>query len=345
MEKVYHIGIDLHKKFSVIVFVDAAGKVIDRKRVINDKGFIAESLSGVSRDSCITYEATYNWYWLYDFLIELGFKVKMAHPKKVRIIAESTIKTDNIDAEVLAQLERTNFLPESYVPPKEIREVKELLRYRLSLVNHRRELKNRIHAVLGKCGIISELTDLFGKSGREFLDRITLAQIFRTEIDGYLSIIDSINERIAESEKRIKKMATENKEAQILMTAPGISYFSSMLLLSEIGTIDRFPAAKKLFAYAGVVSSTKESADKVRHGHIIRDSNKYIRWILIEAIDWAIKKDERLAKFYRKISVKRGKQIARIATARKLLESIYYMLKNKQEYIYKSSSKLCIDKY
>jgi transposase len=117
----------------------------------------------------VTIEAVRNWYWLYELLEELGVAVKLVHPRKVRLIAESKNKSDKVDALVLAQLERTDYLPQAYIPPRPVRDMRELLRYRLVLVRLRTSLKNRIHALLDKLGIQQSFTDLFGKAGRKFL--------------------------------------------------------------------------------------------------------------------------------------------------------------------------------
>lgn len=148
-----------------------------------------------------------------------------------------------------------------------------------------------------------------------------------------MKTIETLEEVIKASEKEIKKQAVLDDNAKLLMTIPGISYFSGLLLSMEIGDINRFANYRKLCCYSGVVSSTHQSADKQYHGHIIKDSNKYIRWCLIEAVNKAKNKDPRLKWFYDKIMRKKGKPKARIATARKLLISIYFMLRNKKVYI------------
>jgi len=334
MEAIYHIGLDQHKKFSQVAVIDNDGNVKENTRVINTVENISEFFEKIPKTSVITMEATGDWYWLYDLLEELGYKIKLAHPKKVRLIAESAIKTDKIDCAALAQLERTNFLPESYVPSKEVRDLRELMRHRCSLVGLKTSLKNRVHALLAKRGIRHEfLTDIFGKAGREFLGQIILPAIYKLKLDGYLKLIDQLQEEAKALEKIIKvKAIKEDKYAKILLTVPGISYISAMFLSAEIADIDRFKNYKKLCSYAGLVSSTDQSADKFRQGHIIKESNKYIRTVLAEAVYKAIKQDPHLAHKYYRLAKRRGNNKAKIAIARKMLVSIYFMLKENKPY-------------
>jgi len=145
-------------------------------------------------------------------------------------------------------------------------------------------------------------------------------------------MIETLDNLIKSCEKEIRRSVKENKDATLLMSVPRFSYFSALLMAAEIGDISRFSSYRKLCAYGGVVSSTKQSADKIYQGHIIKDSNKYIRWVLTEAVPKAIAKDQRLKVTYFKILREKGKSKAKIAVARKMLISIYYMLKNKSQY-------------
>lgn len=334
MEAIYHIGLDQHKDFSQLAVVDSAGAVKENTRVINTNDHIREFFLDIPKTSIVTMEATGNWYWLYDLLEDIGLKVKLAHPRKVRLIAEAAIKTDKIDCETLAHLERINYLPESYVPSKEIRELRELMRHRSSLVWIKSSLKNKVHALLSKRGLKHEfLTDIFGKAGREFLSQIELPKIYRLELDGYLKLIDQLQAEIKALEKIVKQKAVkDNKYALLLLTVPGISYVSALSLAAEIADIKRFKNYKKLCSYAGLASSTDQSADKIRHGHIIKESNKYIRTVLVEATHKAIRQDPHLSHKYFNLAKKRGNNKARIAIARKMLVSIYFMLTENKPY-------------
>lgn len=312
--------------------MDSQGENKQKIRLHNHKEIISEFFEPFPRSSSISIEATYNWPWLVDLLEAMDFKPKLAHPKKVRIIAESTVKTDKIDSEVLAHLDRLNFLPLSYIPSKQDRGLRELLRYRQYLVKIRTALKNRIHSSLAKLGIWYSFSDLFGKAGREFLMNLDLEPAYKRPILEQLEFISLLDKRITEVEKTVKPQSHENPSAQIIGTAPGLGDLSALLLAIEIGPINRFRTHKKLVSLGGLSSTVSQSADRTKHGHINKDSNPFIRWVLIEAVPKAIKKDPKLKACYSKVLIKKGKAKAKIAIARKLLVAIYFMLKNNQPY-------------
>jgi len=331
MEK--NIGVDFHLQYSNVAAMNREGQVLDEKKLYHtDKKAIDAFFKSFPKGTPVAMEATRNWYWFVDYLQAMGMNVKLVHAKKARIIAESTIKTDKIDARILAHLDRCNFLPQAYIANRDIRGQRELLRYYMSLVKIRSSVKNKIHAILAKNNAIHNYSDLFGKAGMVFLSELQLPRTFRMELDGYLELLAHLKGSINDTKKEIKKVCEQSVYAVRLTSVPGISYFSALLLAAEIADISRFKSQKKLCAYAGLVSTTRQSAGKNHQGHIIKDSNKYIRYVLVEAVSIAIKRDPRLFVFYTNLQRKKGSNKARIAVARKLLISIYYMLKNDVDY-------------
>jgi transposase len=329
----HYIGVDFHMQHSSVAVMDKDGAIKDERKLYHaDTRELIDYFSSFDKDTSVALEATRNWYWFVDLLQELELNVKLVHAKKVRIIAESTIKTDKIDARILAHLDRCSFLPTAYIAGKETRSQRELLRYYMNLVRLRASVKNRVHAILAKNNIHHVFSDLFGNAGTLFLKELSLPPIFRMELDGYLNVLENLKAHILEAKKEIEKTCKDLKYVQRLITTPGISYFTGLLLASEIADIARFSTFKKLCCYAGLASRTRQSADTTRHGHIVKDSNKYIRYALIEAVPTAVRKDQRLLSFYTKIRRQKGVNKARIATARKLLIAIYFMLKNNTDY-------------
>lgn len=329
----HYIGIDFHSQFSSVAVMNEKGTVIDEQKLYHDQ---PEELSAYftqfNGKANVCLEATRNWYWLVDLLQEQGLDVKLVHAKKARIIAESTIKTDKIDARVLAHLDHCNFLPTAYIADPKIRQERELLRYHISLIKIQTSVKNQIHAILAKHNIHHNLSDLFGRAGREFLKTITLPPIFRLKLNGYLELLQNVADILNRAKKEIEQHCRHWPEADLLTTAPGIGELTGLMLAAEIADIKRFPSVKKFCCYGGLASSTHQSADKQYNGHIIKEANKYIRYAVLEAVPHAIKQDPRLFGFYKKIERAKGKKRARIATARKLLVAIYYMLKNRTPY-------------
>lgn len=328
----HYIGIDFHTQHSSVAVMNNKGDIIDERRLYHNDPKFFEYFSSFEKGTHVAIEATRNWYWLVDYLQGLDLDVKLVHAKKARVIAESTIKTDKIDARILAHLDRCSFLPQAYITDKKSRSQRELLRYYMGLVSIRTGVKNRVHTILAKNNIQHDFSDLFGKSGTVFLKELQLPPIFSMELQGYLQLLEELKCLIDNAQKEIKSVCKESRYTEHLMTIPGISYFSALLLEAEIADINRFKTFKKLCSYAGLVSTTHQSAEVQYHGHIVKDSNKYIRTVLIEAIPITVKRDQKLWAFYTKIQRKKGKNKAKIATARKLLIAIYFMLKKSTDY-------------
>jgi transposase len=329
----HYIGVDFHMQHSSVAVMDEQGLIVDERKLYHaNMKELMNYFSSFNSDTNVAVEATRNWYWLIDCLQDLNLNVKLAHAKKVRIIAESTIKTDKIDARALAHLDRCNFLPQAYIADKKTRSNRELLRYHMSLVKIRASIKNRIHAILAKNNIQYGFTDLFGKGGLEFLKRLRLPPIFTLELHGYIQLLDALKEALTTVQKQIKEECKDAPYVKRLITIPGIAYFSALLLSSEIADIKRFRNYKKLCAYAGLASTTHQSADTTHHGGIIKDSNKYLRYVLVEAVPFAIKKDPRLYAVYTALVRKKGVNKARIAIAHRLMVAIYFMLRDDTDY-------------
>lgn len=327
-----YAGLDLHKNFSVITVTNDRGEeIIKQQKFPNNEG-IVKLFQKFGESIEVAVEATRSWYWLYDLLEESGIKVKLCHPLKIKAIASARIKNDKIDSKVLAHLLRADLLPSSYIPEKHIRLQRELLRYRTSLVRIQTGIKNRIHSILSKSNISHKFSDLFGKEGIAFLERLPLPEIHHIALNGYLFILKVIGGEIKAATKRVNALAREDEEAKLLMTIPGVGYYSALLIKSEIGDINRFPSAKQLCSFAGIIPSTYASGERIFHGHITKQGSKWLRWILAEAIEHCLRKPGHLERFYHRMQRRKGRKIAKVATERKLLEWIYHMLKGKKTF-------------
>jgi transposase len=320
-------GVDLHKSFSYITTVNDKGEILGQKKLPSN-GEVVEFLKEFEERMEVAIEATPSWYWLYDRLEDGGFKVKLSHPLKTKAIAYAKVKTDKVDSATLAHLLRSDLLPLSYVPEKSVRLNRELLRYRASLVKIQTGVKNKIHSILAKNNISNGYTDLFGKEGMAFLHSVSLPESYKIALEGYLSVLEGVRAEIQVASKRVRQLAQEDRDAVLLMTVPGVSYYSALLIKSEIGDVKRFPLAKQLCSYAGLVPSTYASGNTCYHGHITKQGSRWLRWILIEATIHAVKKPWPLRRFYHKVERKKGGKVAKVATARKLLEWIYHMMRD-----------------
>jgi transposase len=325
-----YAGLDLHKSFSVITMMNAQGKEMIKQKKLPNNGEIIGLFQGFDDQVTVAMEATCSWYWLYDLLEENGIEVKLSHPLKTKAIASAKVKNDKIDSKVLAHLLRADLLPLSYVPKRDIRMQRELLRYRASLVRIQTGIKNRVHAILAKNNITHDFSDLFGKQGKDFLVSLSLLEVYRSALDGYLSVLDELSQQIKVVNKRIVVSAKNDEDVKLLVTIPGVGDYSALLIKSEIGDINRFPSTKQLCSYAGLIPSTYSSGNAIFHGHITKQGSKWLRWILAEAIGHCVTKSEHFQQFYWRLERRKGEKIAKVATERKLLEWIYHMLKERR---------------
>jgi transposase len=322
----HYLGVDLHRRRSYVVLMDAQGKISDQRRLPNDA--MSDYIAQLPASTFAVLEATGNWSYMYDILEAGTAEVVLAHPRRVRAIAAAKVKTDKIDATTLAHLARADLLPTAYAPPIEIRELRDLVRHRSKLVRERTRLKNRIHTILSRYNLHSPWTDLFGKKGRAFLDDIRnhLSSIHQMMLDDYLDLIDGLNERIKSVNKFIRAWAKDDPRAQLLISMPGIGIYSAAVIVADIGDIKRFDGPKQLCSYAGLVPSTRSSDTHVRHGRITKEGSPWLRWIMVSAAQRAPCASPRLALFYERTLQQHGKKTARVALARKMLSIVYYML-------------------
>src|SRR3954451_24439498 len=169
------VGLDLHRRRARIAIVDEHGELTESRRIANDRDtFLALLGDPAGGETHVVLEATYGWEWLAELLEEAGYDLHLAPPLRTRASAAARVKTDAIDARTLAHLLRAGMLPEAYIAPPELRDLRELLRHRATLTRMRSAVKNRVHAILAKHGILHQHSDLFGKGGRQFLAALEL---------------------------------------------------------------------------------------------------------------------------------------------------------------------------
>lgn len=323
------VGMDLHKNTSTFSVKDEQGNVFKEKKVLTDRNQVREFVASLGSHSLsVVMEPVSQWYVYADLMQSLGCEVHLAHPMKVKAIASARIKTDKIDAGVLADLLRSNLLPEAYFSSPSVRTWKEVVRFRASLLNLRTQVKNKIHAILHKHGLKHNYSNLFGKQGAIWLRGLNLKEPFKANLESLLGLIDDLNELVKSAEERIEQTVTSNPQAELLTTIPGISYVSALTIMGEIGEISRFRSAKKLMGYAGLVPSTYSSGDSVRHGRITKTGSKWLRYIMIEVAQHQqlCKRKPGFGSYYLKLKQRKGTATAAVATARKMLAVVWRLL-------------------
>jgi len=326
-----YYGMDVHKRYSVFTCMDDKGQVVRRGRVANNKEELCQVVAPSGGAAKVVLEATSNWGYIFDVLEPWVEEVVMAHPSRVKAISSAKVKTDRIDADILAHLLRADLIPAAYAAPPQVRDQREWLRSRTSVVRMAAQLKNRIHAVLARSGVNAPVSDVFGKGGRAWLGQVDLRSMRRDIVERYLCLLDALGEDIRETTAQVRRQAQDDPRARLLMTIPGIGPLTSLMFLAEVGDVHRFPDARHLVSYAGLAPRVRASGGKVHLGHISKQGSPWLRWVFTEAAVTA-GRIGCLGEFYRRVQRRAGRQAAIIATARKLLVIAYHVAKKGQPY-------------
>jgi len=327
-----YIGIDLHKAKSFVTRMDRRGRVLEQVNLPHATGALQRYLERIPRDTRIAVEATGNWMWLYELIEARHPDLVLAHPLKTKAIASARMKTDKIDATTLAHLLRADLVPAAYIPPRAVRDTREILRYRASLVRLRVQVKNKIAAVLSKTGITTPTKTAFGVKSRHVLATVPVRPCYRLALDGYLRQLERLTEEIRQVAQTIEAQAAADPDAQLLCTMPGIGPYAALLLLSEIGDVHRFPDSRHLCSYAGLVPSVHASGGKTRLGRLTKQGSRWLRWILVELSKHAIHGAPQFRQLYSRVAKKHGANTGRVAVARAMLKTIYAMLKHQETF-------------
>jgi transposase len=322
------VGIDLHRKRSHVAVLADDGTQLLSRRIANDPRTFLELLAGIDGESRVALEATYGWEWLAELLEEAGYELHLAHPLRTRAIAAARVKTDAVDARTLAHLLRCDLLPEAYVAPRELRDLRDLLRHRVALTQLRSALKNRVHALLARHGVQHGHADLFGRAGGEFLAALELRQPPRRRLESSLALIRDFDREIDQTTGEIDALARHDDRVGVLCQLRGIGPYTAMLVIAEVGDVSRFGSARRLCAWAGLTPTVRSSDGKARLGHITKQGSRPLRWALIEAAQHAGRGGGPLRDSFERIAKRRGRKIAKVAIARKLLTLCYYGLRD-----------------
>jgi transposase len=273
--------------------------------------------------------------FVHDTLELAGWEVEIADAVKVKGLAPLACKTDRIDAFVLAELSRRDLVPAIWLPDPAVRGHRERARFRLHLVHHRVELKNRIHASLIAFGHACPTSDLFGVTGRQRLGELAFPEPWASDIAACLELIDHLNDQIAGIERDLRREGATHPYVPLLMTVPGISWILAYTIAAEIGDITRFETAKKLCGYSGLCPRVYQSGNQDRRGKLAKNGPKHLRWALVEAAVHAARHPAYIDHYQRtkvRLGRQRGAKIARVEIARKLAEAIWHMLTKEEPF-------------
>ncbi len=332
----YTLGIDLHKNFTFWSLLDPDGQVLWQKKLETDLDLAKEEAQKLPKPCQAVLEPTGCFHLYAEKLKESGVEPHLAHPLEVSLIAKSKNKNDKIDATILAQLLRTNFLPEAYLPSKDIKELRSFIQFRSKIVSTKTRAKVRMRMLLNSLNIKTDITDLFGVKGIKFLEELKLSPLMRIQRDELTRTVAACNSQLKTINAVIKAIAERDDDIQRIMTIPTIGPVVATTIKAYVADFKRFSSADKLAAYAGLVPSVRQSGDKETHGHITKQGPGMLRWALVQSAAIIRPSHGELYKFYNRKKVKIGVKKARIALAKKLLTISYRVVIDKTEYIDKS---------
>jgi transposase len=322
-----YVGIDLHRRRSVIVRMNEAGATLSTVSIDNDPIALALTIAEAGPNPEVAIEATYGWYWAVDVLQDAGAQVHLAHSLGVRMFQHQRVKNDGRDAAHLADLLRMGRLPEAWVAPPAARELRELIRHRAKLVALRSGLKAQVHAVLAKEGVHVPVSDLFGVAGIRLLEELELGDVFARRVTSLRALIDVYDREIAVFERETHEQLAGHRGYEAIQAIHGVGRILAGIFVAEIGDVTRFAGPRQLCSWTGLTPRHHESDTTVRRGHITKQGSTLVRWATVEAVARQRGPTKIMADFHR-IAERRGRPIARIAAARKLLTLVYYGLRD-----------------
>ena len=329
----HYVGIDLHSTNSYVAIIDNDNRRVFKKKTKNDLGLVLQVLEPYRKQiKGIVVESTYNWYWLVDGLMDMGYKVHLASPSAIKQYEGLKHSDDVTDAFHLANLLRLDILPEGYVYPKEERPVRDLLRKRLQLVQQRTaqilSFENLLARNLGTRINVNEINKL----GEEDVEEIFQQDHLRISSKASIATIIFLRARIKEIEKAAHKVAKLRSEYILLMTVPGIHKILALTIMYETGSIERFAKVGNYASYCRCVGSKKISNEKQKGKGNRKNGNKHLSRAYVEAANCALRHYDYVKRYYQRKMAKTNNIVARKAIAHKLARACYYIIRDQKTF-------------
>src|SRR6266487_1990954 len=305
-----YVGIDVHRKRSQVAVVNEGGEVLANRNVPNGVRPVLSVIGGLPAGTPAAFEAAFGWGWLLKLLEDYGFEPHLVHPLQCKAIASARLKNDKVDAAILAQLLRADLLPEAWIAPQPVRQLRALLRHRASLVRLGTQLRNRIHAVAADHGH-DRAASYWTGPGRGWLAELDLPPVSREIVTDCLAVIDALAPVTGRIDGELYQHARADPRAKVLTALPGVGEFTALVMLAEIGDITRFGSARKLASWAGLTPTVRGSDLTVRHGHISKmahailsvpggtdkQGSAWLRWVMNQAAQTAKRSPEFAASY------------------------------------------------
>jgi transposase len=333
-----HAGLDLSRKRLDVCLLSDQAELLEELAAFPDSGGLknlAQRVEAYEQPVRAVIESMTGARFIHDTLERFGWEVEIADAQKVKGLAPLAVKTDRIDARVLAVLSQRDLVPAIWLPDPRVRRERELARFRLHLVKHRSQLKNRIHSALISFGRPCPVTDLFGVAGRELLTTLDLPEPWRGNIDASLALIDDLEAQIDEVDAKLRQCGADHPYVPLLLTVPGVGWVLAFTIAAEIGEISRFASPEKLTGYTGLCPRVRQSGESDRRGPLSKHGPRYLRWALLEATMHALRHPayaERYQRTKRRLGKQRGAKVAQVDIARRLAVAIWHMLTRNEEF-------------
>jgi transposase len=335
-----NIALDVHKKYTWVRVENTQGERLYESRLAHAHGTIKNFVHRWSEGSPVAVETVGNWYWVVDEIEAGGGKPQLVNARLAKLMMGMVNKSDKLDAQGMNRLQRTGTLPTVWIPSSSVRDARELPRTRMVLSRQRTQLKNRVHATLGKYGYVVEgASDAFGKKGRKIVEELLPKLPPHTEqaLRLILNELDHVTDNLKAIEAEMIKVFAPCPETTLLKTLPGVGEILAVVIWTEIGSIERFGRAEQLASYSGLVAREHSSGGKFRYGPVRRDVNVYLKWAFVEAANSSVLNCERceyghISRLYQRIKARRGHGKAKVAVARHLAEASFWMLKKGEPY-------------
>jgi transposase len=321
------VGIDLHRRRSVVVRTTESGDVLEAVQILNDVDRLNSVIARAGEDPEVVLEATYGWYWAVDALQAAGARVHLAHPLGVKAFEYRRVKNDVRDATDLADLLRMGRLPEAWIAPPATRELRELVRHRAKLVGLRSHCKAEIHAVLAKCGVQVLMSDLFSPAGEELLDRVAMAAPYAARVQSLRRLIEDLEEEIDLFTRLVRGRLVADPGYVAVQQLPGVGQVLAAVFLAEVGDVSRFSTAAQLACWAGLTPKHHESDTHVHRGRITKQGSRLVRWAAVESVQ-RIGSQTRVGSIRDRVAARRGRNIGVVAAARTQVEFVFYALRD-----------------
>jgi transposase len=321
------VGMDLHRRRSVLVRMTETGERLETVRISNDPEYLQQVMARAGECPEVVLEATYGWYWAADMLAELGAHVHLAHPLGVKAFSYRRVKNDERDAADLADLLRMGRLPEAWIAPPATRELRELVRHRAKLVALRSSVKCQVHGVLAGAGVAVPMADLFGAGGQALLDRVALAPAARARIGSATRVLECLDFEIEVFTNLVCGRLRGDRGYTAIQAIPGVGAILAAVFVAEIGEVTRFPGPAQLTSWAGLTPKHRESDTTVHRGRITKQGSRLVRWAAVEGVQ-RVGRHTRLGRLRDRIGARKGRNIGTVAAARELLTLVFYGLRD-----------------